>query len=94
MRPRVNNCNEINNKNTNDNDNNNNNNNNNSNNKFIVLFFMTLLSNHFYPAFFFWLRFATQPKLLFIYSGHPHVCTAIIINNINNNKILITYLAK
>ena len=94
MRPRVNNCNEINNKNTNDNDNNNNNNNN-SNNKFIVLFFMTLLSNHFYPTFFFWLRFPAQPKLLFIYSGHPDVCTAIIINNINNNnKTLITYLAK
>ena len=54
MRPRVNNCNDTNNKNTNDNDNNNNNNNNNnnSNNKFIVLFFMTLLSNHFYLAFF------------------------------------------
>ena len=26
-----------------------------------------------------WLWFAAQPKLLFFYSGHPDVCTAIII---------------
>ena len=26
-----------------------------------------------------WLRFVTQPKLLFFYSGHPGVCTATII---------------
>ena len=26
-----------------------------------------------------WLRFAAQPKLLFFYSRHPDVCTAIIV---------------
>ena len=65
---------------------------------------MTLLSNHFYSGFYYylfiylffcanycvivtinfsrccgWLRFAAQPKLLFFYSGHPDVGTAIII---------------
>ena len=39
-----------------------------------------------------WLRFSAQPKLLFFYSGHPDVCTAmIIVNTIRGKERVPTY---
>ena len=54
---------------------------------------MTLLSNHFFPVFFcanyciIVTRNFGPAKAFTFYSGHPHVCTAIIIMMMTNISI-------